>query len=177
VIGPESRFIVGSSRAKLMAMRPLIDCDDWAELGYADEAAATLKRLTGGDRAALIAHYESTGHSFAELARLLDLPRSECRAALDAFAAAERSVHPVVAMLVDKAWWHRFTVDKMRALRVMLGAGMALMRGGEAAFERIADPHGTGPFGLERRGKGFVIRSALRDAERPEVSLAIGAVA
>jgi hypothetical protein len=173
-IGPESRFIVESTCAKLKTMGPVITDDDWAELGYGAEAAATMKRLTRGDRAALVAHYESTGPVFAELTRLLDLPRSECRAALDAFDRAERSLHPVVAMLVDKAWMNRFMVDRMRALRVMLRAGIALVRGGEPAFKGVADPYGSGPFALEQRGKGFVIRSALSEAERPEVSLAIG---
>jgi hypothetical protein len=175
VIGPEASFIVGSSRAKLMTMGPEISDDDWGELDYGAEAAATLKRLTGGQRAALITHYESTRHAFAELARLLDLTRSQCHAALDAFAQAERSVHPVVAMLVEKAWWHRWMVDRMRALRVMLRAGIALVRGGERAFLEVADPYGNGPFALQRRGNGFLIRSALRQAEQPEVTLAIGA--
>jgi hypothetical protein len=174
MLGPESRFIIGSARAKLMAMGAVIAEDDWAELGYGPEDAATLKRLTGGDRAALIAHYESTEPAFAELARRLDLPRHQFRPALDALALAERSVHPVVAMLVDKAALHRCMVDQMRALRVMLRAGIALVRSGEPAFLDVADPFGTGPFELHRSGMGFVIRSALRDEGRPEVGLAIG---
>ncbi len=37
-----------------------------------------------------------------------------------------------------------------------------------------SDPFGTGAFGLERRGKGYLIRSALNDGGKPEVSLEIG---
>jgi hypothetical protein len=177
MIGPESRFIIDSARAKLMTMGAVIAEDDWAEFGYGPEAAATLKRLTDGDRAALIAHYEATGPAFAELARRLDLPRAQLRPALDALALAERSAHPVVAMLVDKALWHRFMVDQMRALRMMLRAGVTLVRFGAPAFLDVADPFGTGPFELQRVGKGFVIRSALRDEGRPEVSLALGEAA
>src|SRR4051794_4853902 len=53
--------------------------------GLDEEEAATLKRLTGGDRAKLLAHLEATAPA-AELARRLDLPRPGCRAALDEFA-------------------------------------------------------------------------------------------
>jgi hypothetical protein len=37
-----------------------------------------------------------------------------------------------------------------------------------------SDPFGTGAFGLEGRGKGYLIRSALNDGGKPEVSLEIG---
>jgi len=68
-------------------------------------------------------------------------------------------------------------VDRMRAQRAMLRAGVALVRKGEAAFRAEPDPFGAGAFGLERRGKGYLIRSALNDGgmpEKPEVSLEIG---
>jgi len=55
-IGPESRFILGPLRAKLMAKGPVIEGEDWAEVGFGQEETATLKRLTGGDRARLLAH-------------------------------------------------------------------------------------------------------------------------
>ena len=173
-IGPESRFILGSLRTKLMATGPVIEGEEWAELGFDEEEAATLKRLTGGDRARLLAHLEATGPAFAELARRLDLPRPGCRAALDEFAKAERSAHPIAARLVENAWGVRHMVDRMRALRSMLHAGLALVRDGEPAFRAESDPFGTGPFGLERRGKGYLIRSAMNDEGKPEVTLAIG---
>jgi len=56
----------------------------------------------------------------------------------------------------------------------MLYAGIALGREGEAAFRAESDPFGTGAFGLERRGKGYLIRSALNDGGKPEMSLEIG---
>ena len=56
----------------------------------------------------------------------------------------------------------------------MLRAGIVLVRDGEPAFRAVSDPFGTGPFGLERRGKGYLIRSAMNDEGKPEVSLAIG---
>ena len=89
-IGPESRFILGSLRIKLMAMGPVVEGTEWAGLGLDEEEAATLKRLTGGDRAKLLAHLEATAPAFAELARRLDLPRPGCRPALDEFAKAEQ---------------------------------------------------------------------------------------
>ena len=81
----------------------VIEGEDWAEVGFGQEETATLKRLTGGDRARLLAHLEATGPAFAELARRLDLPRPGCRKVLDEFAQAERSAHPVAAMLVESA--------------------------------------------------------------------------
>lgn len=173
-IGPESRFILGSLRAKLAATGPVIEGAEWADLGFDEEAAATLQRLTGGDRARLLAHLEATGPAFAELARRLDLPRPGCRAALDEFARAERSTHPVAAGLVEHVWGVRHVVDRMRALRSMLHAGLVLVRDGEPAFRAESDPFGAGPFGLERRGKGYLIRSGLHDDGTPEVSLQIG---
>jgi hypothetical protein len=173
-IGPASRFILGSLRAKLMAIGPVVEGEEWAGLGFGEEEAATLKRLTGGDRAMLLTHLEATVPAFAELARRLDLPRPGCRASLDEFAKAERSIHPIAARLVEPAWGIRHVVDRMRALRAMLRAGIALIREGEAAFRAESDPFGTGAFGLERRGKGYLIRSALNDGGKPEVSLEIG---
>jgi hypothetical protein len=41
----------------------------------------------------------------------------------------------------------------------------------------VPDPFGSGPFQLERRGKGCLIRSALNDGAKPEVSLEIGEAA
>jgi hypothetical protein len=176
-IGPESRFILGSLRAKLIATGPLIEGAEWVELGFDDEEAAALNRLTGGDRPKLLAHLETTGPAFAELARRLDLPRPGCRASLDEFARAERLTHPVVSGLVEKAWSIRHVVDRVRALRSLVRAGIVLVRDGERAFRTESDPFGSGPFRLERRGKGCLIRSALNDEGKPEVSLEIGEAA
>ncbi len=174
VIGPESRFILGYLRPKLEAVGPTIEDDEWARIGFDAEEAETLKALTGGDREKLLRHLEATGPAFAELARRLDLPRPGCRAALDEFARTERTTQPIVAGLVEKVWGIRHIVDRMKALRAMLRAGIALVRDGEAAFRAVSDPFGTGPFGLERRGKGYLIRSALDDATKPEVTLSVG---
>ncbi len=176
-IGPESRFLLGSIRSKLPAIGPRIEREGWADLGFDEEGASVLDRLTGGDRAALLAHLDATGPSFAELARRLDLPRPGCRAALDEFAEAERATWPIASGLVDAAWGVRHVVDRMRALRSMIRAGLALVRDGEAAFRAARDPFGTGTFELERRGTGWVIRSALRDEGRPGTSLEVGEVA
>jgi hypothetical protein len=56
----------------------------------------------------------------------------------------------------------------------MLRAGLALFRNGEPAYRAVADPFGSGPFGLERRGKGYLIRSAMKDERKPDVTLAVG---
>ncbi|MDR3623199.1 MAG: hypothetical protein P4L85_27850 [Paludisphaera borealis] len=173
-IGPESRFILDSLRAKLAAAGPIIEGDQWGEVGFDEDDSSALKILTGGDRAKLLAHLDATAPAFAELARRLDLPRPGCRAALDEFARTERSTQPIVAGLVENVWGTRHVVDRMRALRSMLRAGVALIRDGEPAFRAEPDPFGAGPFGLERRGDGWLIRSALDDDAKPEVSLAIG---
>jgi hypothetical protein len=173
-IGPESRFILGSLRTKLMAIGPVVQDAEWVELGFDEDEATALKRLTGGDRAELLTHLDATVPAFNELARRLDLPRPSCRAALDEFATAEQSTHPIAAGLVESAWGVRHVVDRMRALRSMLHAGVVLVREGEPAFRAQSDPFATGTFGLERRGKGYLIRSALNDEGKPEVSLEIG---
>ena len=174
-IGPESRFILGVDPAP-SSWRPArgSKARSGPTIGFDGEETATLKRLTGGDRAKMLAHLEATGPAFAELARRLDLPRPGYRAALDEFAKAEQSTQPIVAWLVEKAWGIRHVVDRMRALRSMLQAGLVLVRDGQPAFLAQSDPFGTGPFGLERRGKGYLIRSALKDEAKPEVSLEIG---
>ncbi len=173
-IGPESRFILASIRTKLMATGPVVEDADWAELGFDEDEATALKRLTGGDRAKLLTHLEATVPAFTELSRRLDLPRPACRAALDEFASAEHSTHPVAAGLVENAWGVRHVVDRMRGLRSMLHAAVALVRDAEPAFQAEQDPFGTGALGLERRGKGYLIRSALNDEGKPELSLEIG---
>jgi hypothetical protein len=174
MIGPESRFILGSIRAKLEKVGPVLQEEDWAELELDPEEAATMKRLTRGDRAALLAHLDANGPVFAELARRLDLPRPGCRAALDELARAERADHPLVATLVENAWNIRHIVDRRRTMRAMLRAAIALVRDGEPAFRALADPFGDGPFGIEHCGKSYLIRSALIDEGRPDVTLTIG---
>ena len=77
-------------------------------------------------------------------------------------------------MLVESAWSIRHVVDRMLALRAMLKAGLALIRAGEPAFRVVTDPFGTGPFALEHIGNGYLIRSALNDAGKPEVTLVVG---
>jgi hypothetical protein len=94
--------------------------------------------------------------------------------ALDEFAKAEQTTHPIAAGLVENAWGVRHAVDRMHATRSMLHAGLSLVREGETAFRVESDPFGTGAFSLERRGKGYLIRSALKDVGKPEVSLEIG---
>jgi hypothetical protein len=173
-IGPESRFILGTFRTKFMAIGPVVEGAEWVDLGFDEEEAETLKRLTGGERSKLLTHLELSVPAFAELARRLDLPRPGCRAALDEFAKAEQLTHPIAAGLVESAWGVRHVVDRMRALRSMLRAGVALIHEGEQAFRAELDPFGIGAFGLERRGKGYLIRSALNDTVKPEVSLGIG---
>ena len=81
---------------------------------------------------------------------------------------------PIVAGAAGWAWGVRHMVDRMVALRAMTRAGLALVRDGEAAFRAVADPHGVGPFDLERRGAVAEIRSALRDEGKPEVALKVG---
>ncbi|GAC1449881.1 MAG: hypothetical protein NVSMB9_33970 [Isosphaeraceae bacterium] len=173
-IRPESRFILGMLRTRIMAIGPVVQDAEWTGLGFDDAETSALKRMTGGDRSRLLTHLEANGSAFAELARRLDLPRPGCRAALDEFARAEKSIHPIPAGLVESAWGVRHVVDRMRALRSMLHAGLVLIRDGEPAFRAEPDPFGTGAFGLERRGKGYLIRSAMNDEEKPEVSLEIG---
>ena len=177
MIGPESRFILDSLHSSWWRLDRSVEDEEWAELGLNEDEAAVLQRLTEGDRGKLLAHLDATVPAFAELARRLDLPRPGCRGALDEFAKAEEATHPIVAGLVEPAWGARQMVDRMLAMRSMLRAGIALVRDGEPDFRAEPDPFGTGPFGLERRGKGFLIRSALNDGGKPEVSLEIGDVA
>ncbi len=173
-IGPESRFLLGSLRAKLLAVGPVIDGPEWGKIGFDGDEAVAMERLTGGDRSKLLSHLEATRSAFGELASRLDLPRPICRTALNEFAKAERSTHPIAAGLVEEAWGTRHVVDRMRALRTMLHASLVLIRDGDAAFRAEPDPFGPGGFGLERRGKGYLIRSAMIDEGKPEVSLEIG---
>jgi len=174
-IGPESRFILASLREKLNAAGPVIEGEHWDDFWLGKAEIVALKALTGGDRVKFLAHLDATVPAFAELARRLDLPHPDCRAALDDFAKKEQSIHPIAASLVENVWSVRYMVDRMHAIRTMLFAGLALIRDGEAAFRAISDPFGTGAFGLERGGKnGFLIRSGLVVESKPEVSLQIG---
>ncbi|WP_406693534.1 hypothetical protein V5E97_21110 [Singulisphaera sp. Ch08] len=173
-IGPESRFILGSIRGKLRTTRPRIDDEEWTNIGFGKEETEALKRLTGGDRDKLLAHLETTGPAFAELARRLDLPRPGYRAALDEFAKSEQSTQPIVAALVANASGNIHVVDRMIALRSLIKAALVLLRQGQPAFRKHLDPFGKGPFGLTRRGQVDLIRSALSDESRQEVSLEIG---
>jgi hypothetical protein len=174
IIGPEERYIRNSLRTKVATRGPVFNGDDWPEAGFQTDVAAALQPLTGDNRARILAHLEATGPAFAELARRLDLPRQECRAALDEFAKQSHATQPIVASLVDAAWGCRNVVDRMLAFRAMLHAGIALVGSGEAAFRAVADPFGTGPFGLDRLGRGFRIRSALSVAGSAPVTLTIG---
>ncbi len=112
--------------------------------------------------------------SYAELARRLELARPSCRVALDEFTEAERWSHPVAVGLVESDWGVRHVVNRVRAQRSMLHAGLVLIRDGEPAFRAKRDPFDTGAFGLDRRSKAYLIHSALNNEGMPEVSLEIG---
>jgi hypothetical protein len=49
-----------------------------------------------------------------------------------------------------------------------------LIRDDEPAVRAVSDLFGPNPFGLERRGRGYLIRSASNDDGKPKVSLEIG---
>ncbi|MHC5542324.1 hypothetical protein ACYOEI_29220, partial [Singulisphaera rosea] len=115
-IGPESRFIIGEVQARLKAAGPVLDDKDWDEI-FGPEEGRALKRLTGGDRVAVLAHLGRTGPAFAELARRLDLPYPGVRASLDEFEKAEREVQPLVTFVVASLWSRRQALDRVRALR------------------------------------------------------------
>ena len=173
-IGPESRFILRTLRDQLATMGATLGGNDWTELGFSDDEAIALTRLTDGDRTAFLEHLRITGAAFAELARRLDLPRPGCRPALDDFARSIADTQPIVAMPIESAWGVRHVVDRMMALRAMLSAGVALTRTGKHAFQIVNDPYGNGPFALEGTSSGYWIRSALKDEGRPEVVLPLG---
>ncbi len=171
----EARFILGLIRTKLAPIGPVIGDNQWGEAGFSPSEGIALKRITGSDRDRLLVHLDATVPAFAELGRRLDLPRLDCRTAVDEFARTEASTHPIAVGLVDSAWNVRHIIDRMRAYRAMVHAGLILVRDGQPAFQAERDPFGTGEFQLERRGQGFLIRSSLRGDDRPEVSLVIGA--
>lgn len=167
-------FILNSIRARAAAVGPTIGDDQWADLGFDGEEAATLRRVTGGDRGRLLDHLDANGPAFADLARRLDLPRPGCKAAVEAFGREMAPTFPIAAGPAQWAWSVRHLVDEMITLRALARAGLALVRDGEAAFRAVSDPFGAGPFDLERRGGVSLIRSALRDEGKPEVALEVG---
>jgi hypothetical protein len=173
-IGPESRFVASMLHAHLMTNGPKIEDEFWVEDGFDADQIASLNRLTNGTRDGVFAHLEATRPAFDELARRLDLPRPGYRQSLKEFEKAERQNHPFAAMLVEHSGRIRPMVDRMLALRVILRSAVVLLRDGEPAFLKVADPYGSGPFSLERSGKGLVIRSALHDEGMPESKLSIG---
>jgi hypothetical protein len=174
-VGPESRFVVAALEGQFKAAGPKLGDEDWRKIDLKAEEVASLRKLVGDDRAALLAHLADTGPAFAELARRLDLPWPDYKVALDEFDREHRATDPIVAGLVDAVSGTREVVNRMTALRSMARAGLALVRGGEAAFATVDDPFGDGPHGLKRSGKGYLIRSSLvREGERHEVTLAIG---
>ena len=54
-IGPESRFILGSLRTKLIATGPVVEGAEWAKLGF-DEDEATALRTANGRRPGELTH-------------------------------------------------------------------------------------------------------------------------
>ena len=174
-IRQEYRFIFGSLHAKFAAIGPAIGDDQWAGLSLTPAQVEALKKTTRGERDRLLVHLETTGSAFDELARRIDLPRPGCRAALADFARDEEFNHPIAANLVEQAWGIRHVVDRLQAHRAMIHAALVLVRDGEPACRALRDPYGPGGFDLDRRDHGWILRSALRDDDRPEVSLEVGA--
>ncbi|WP_165219939.1 hypothetical protein [Aquisphaera insulae] len=173
-IGPEARFMLAPLRARLATGKPVFDVADWADAGWDEKESGPLLRLAGGDRAKVLVHLEATTPAIEELARRSDLPHPSWHASLDEFAAKEREVHPIAASFAGIARNIRRLVDRMTVNRALLRAGITLVRDGEPAFRAVADPFGHGPFGLDREGNGWRIRSALHDEAPAEASLRIG---
>ncbi len=120
-VGHEAVFVSSSLSVKVIAIGPVIEEEDWGKLYFDQEVTATLKRLTRSDRSSLLVHLAANGPAYAELARRIDSPRPGCRAALDEFARAERSDHPIVVSFVESAWGVRHMVNRMTALRRWCG--------------------------------------------------------
>jgi hypothetical protein len=173
-IGPESRFILNVIRAGLAEAGPALVEQDWKRIGYDGDEAAPLKALVGDDRDRLLAHLDAAAPGFVELGRRLDLPRTELDAAIEEFVRTRRETDPIPVGLVASARSFRDAVDRAGLHFAMLRAGLVLVRDGEAAFRALRDPFGDGPFGLERREGGWVVRSAFPGIKSPTTEFRVG---
>jgi len=173
-VGPESRFILALIRKELVGVGPVLDDGDWGRIGFDEGKTASLKALTDGDRDRFLAHLDATGPAFAELARRLDLPRPDLDAALEDFSRSHRATDPIPAGLAPKLRGTRDAVDRSRLFQSMLRAGLTLVRDGDGAFRGLRDPYGAGPFDLERRDRGWVVRSEFPASKNAKTEFLIG---
>ncbi|WP_165246409.1 hypothetical protein [Paludisphaera soli] len=174
MIGPESRFILNAIRAGLAKAGPILVEEDWERTGCDDDEVEALKVLTGGHRDRLLVHLDATTPGFAELGRRLDLPRPELDAAIEEFARTRRGTDPIPVGLVASARSFCDAVDRAVLNRALLRAGLVLVRDGEAAFRALRDPFGDGPFGLEGRKGGWIVRSSFPGIKSPTTEFRVG---
>lgn len=171
---PESRFILGSLRGLLSNANAVLTEDDWARLKLDADETAILKRLSGGERVRLLAHLDEAGPAFEELGRVLDLQLREREGALGEFARTHRETAILAVGFIEHAQPAATAVERIGLIFKMLRAGVLLIRDGEPAFLAPRDPYAAGPFGLERRGEGLILRSAFPGVKTPTTEFAIG---
>jgi hypothetical protein len=131
-----------------------------------------LKLVDDRSVARLIRALEALSPFYEEQRRLIGLPRDQFDAqwpeaqkkvAADPLA---RTLLPALSKVIDAR-------DRSRARLAMLKAAVAVVRDGQGALAKHADPFGKGPIQYAVRPQGFELRSALTLDGKP-VTLVVG---
>jgi hypothetical protein len=110
---------------------------------------------------------------YDEMARLVELPKSEFDAKYPAFKQKTKDANPLAGTVlpaIDKILSQQ---HKHEARLAMLLAAIAVAEGGPEKLKEIKDPFGSGPFEYRALDKGFELKSQLLFEDKP-VSLIVG---
>jgi hypothetical protein len=96
----------------------------------------------------------------------------------DAVATIDGKQHPMSVALAQNmvssftAFYSTFCMHQTH--RSMLEAGLAIVRDGDGAISKSADPYGDGPFELSKASGGFELKGKLLDRKGNPVTMRFG---
>ena len=111
---------------------------------------------------------------YAEMARLVDLPRDQFAVQWDRFEEKSRATNPLAAMLLPAVHKVMAAEDRSQARWALLKAAIAVVQGGKEKLSAHPDPFGKGPFVYQEIAGGFVLKSNLTQADNKPVQLTVG---
>jgi hypothetical protein len=117
---------------------------------------------------------EDLSASYAEMARLVDLPRDQFSMQWDRFEEKTKAANPLAAMLLPAMRKVMAAEDRSLARWALLKAAIAVVQGGKGKLGDYPDPFGKGPFLYQEIPGGFVLKSKLAQADNKPVQLTVG---
>lgn len=138
------------------------------------ERGHLLRQIAGKSVEQSIAMADEMISMYDPLIKAMDLPMDQFGKALEEWTkVVEASKNPLVQLMMPAFGTSYYTYHRSLAHAAILHAAIIYRLEGKAAFEKIKDPYGDGPFTLANHEEGIVISSKLPDRDKAPVKLVV----